>query len=247
MTVDRGEGGGYSADEMARLREGFACTSGRTGAQEHPSPERIHDAVSGALPPAEVRALVEHIAACADCAEDWRIARELEAEAEEDAVSPAVFERREAAAHPAAPGRPRWAGLTRWGAVAAAAVVALLAAAVWLTPDRWPLGVDEPPVYRQAEDAEAIRSLVPAEEPLPRDEAVLAWAGGPEGSTFDLLVSTEELEPVAEASGLEEPRYRIPPEDLADLPPGAEILWRVEAVGPDGRRVRSPTFVVPIE
>lgn len=233
MNDESGEIGEFTRGELARVREAFVCASGRPRPEECPPPERIHEAVSGALAPGEVRSVIEHTVACPDCAEDWRIARELEAQ--EEAASPLRTDRR------------GWGGLTRWGAVAAAVVVALLAVGAWLTPDRWPLGVDEPPVFRQAEDGEAIRSLVPAEEPLLRDEAVLSWEGGPEDATYDLLVSTEELEPVADASGLEEPRYRIQPQDLADLPPGTELLWRVEATAPDGRRVRSPTFVAVLE
>lgn len=236
-------------EDDASLREAFAARTGRPPEGSHacPTPERIYDAVRGELPPGEVRGVVEHLADCPECAASWRLAAALEEEAgeAEEPVSPAGVGR--PAAHRAA-GRPWYLQPLRVAATVALAVVAL--GVVWTVvqaPDRAP---DEEPVYRDAEGLE-IRSLLPGDGPLPRDEAVLRWTpvpeGAAEGTTYDVLVSTGELDPVAEADGLEEARYRVPPKALEDLPAGAELLWRVEAHLSDGGTVRSPTFTTPVE
>lgn len=236
-------------EDDASLREAFAARTGRPPEGSHacPTPERIYDAVRGELPPGEVRGVVEHLAVCPECAESWRLAAALEEEAGEveEPVSPAGAAR--PAAHRAA-GRPWYLQPLKVAATVALAVVAL--GVVWTViraPDRAP---EEEAVYRDGEELE-IRSLLPEGEALPRDEAVLRWAtvpeDDPEGTTYDLLVTTEDASLVAEAHGLEEPRYRVPPEALADLPRGTDLLWRVEARLADGGTVASPTFTTPIE
>ncbi|MFP3939975.1 MAG: anti-sigma factor family protein [Thermoanaerobaculia bacterium] len=224
-------------EDDTALREAFAAVEpGGAPPEGCPPPGRIHAAVLGELPADEVRDVVDHLAACPHCAEAWRLAVAFEEEAASGVESAAPSRR------PRAPLRSAWLP------AAAAVLVAMVAAGVW-----WTLGPGtggEAPVYR-AGGEEEIRSLVPEGEPLPRDEAILRWGSVPEGAaaetTYDLLVSTEALEPVAEASELEEPRYRIPPERLNDIPVGAALLWRVEARLADGRRVASPTFFVRIE
>lgn len=219
-------------EDDAQLKRAFSSLAGTTppGTPEtHPSPERIYDAVRGKLPPAELRAIVEHLAECPDCAEEWRLAVAFEEEG--GASAPAV---------------PSQRGFPRLVAVAATVLVALLGVGLWWTTFRAP----EAPVYRAAGDAEIV-SLLAEGDPLDRDEPVLRWeVAEPEaadGTTYDLLVTTADLEMVAEASDLPEPRYEIPSEALAELPPGTGLLWRVEALSPDGSRVTSPTFVTPIE
>lgn len=224
-------------EDDAGLREAFAARTGRApaGPEGCPEPGRIYDAAWGELPPGEMREVVEHLALCPDCAEAWRLAVAIEEEAAAGAG--------EADFRPAPP-RPSYLQPLRVAATVALAVVAV--GVVW-TVLRAP---EEEPVYRAAGEPE-IRSLVPADQALPREEAVLRWSPVPEddpaGTTYDLLVSTAELVSVAEADGLEEARYRLAPEALKDLPAGANLLWRVEAHLADGRTVRSPTFTTAIE
>lgn len=222
----------------AGLREAFAARTGRppAGPEGCPEPGRIYDAVRGELPPGEMREVVEHLALCPECAEAWRLAVAIAEEAAEAGAGEAAFR--------PAPSRSWYLQPLRAAAAVALAVVAV--GVVW-TVLRAP---EEEPVYRAAGEPE-IRSLVPADGALPREAAVLRWTPVPEeepdGTTYDLLVSTAELVSVAEADGLEEARYRVPPEALEDLPAGASLLWRVEAHLADGRTVRSPTFTTPVE
>jgi hypothetical protein len=216
------------------LREAFqARTGGPPAGASCPEPGRIYDAARGALSPGETREVVEHLALCPECAEAWRLAAAFEEEAAAGAEAVSIGT------------RSPW--YLRPVAAAAALVLAALAAGLWWTVVTVP---EQAPIYRAAGEAEIV-SLLPEGEPLDRDAPFLRWQiapePAPEGTTYDLLVSTEALESVAEATELEEPRYELPEEALTDLPPGAQLLWRVEATTPDGRRIASPTFVTPIQ
>jgi hypothetical protein len=215
------------------LREAFqARTGGPPPGTACPDPGRIYDAARGVLPSGATREVVEHVALCPDCAEAWRLA--------------AAFEEEAGAGEEPVSVRARSPWYLRPVAAAATLVLAALAAGVWWTVVTVP---EQAPIYRAAGEAEIV-SLLPEGEPLDRDAPVLRWRVGPEeapeGTTYDLLVSTQALEPLAEASELEEPRYELPEEALTDLPAGAQLLWRVEATTPDGLRIASPTFVTPI-
>lgn len=225
-------------DDDIELREAFVARTGPGpgGPGACPAPQRIYDAARGALPPGEVREVVEHLAACPECAEAWRLAVALEEEAR--------VAGEEAAFRPS-PRRPWYLQPLRAAATVALALVAV--AVVWTAVQQ----PEEAPVYRDAGRLE-IRSLIPEGYVLPRDEAVLRWTpvpeDDPEGTTYDLRVTTEDVfASVADAEGLEEARYSIPAEALEQLPPGTELLWRVEARLEDGRTVASPTFTTPVE
>lgn len=222
-------------DDDAALREAFAARTGPGpgGPGACPAPERIYDAARVALPPGDVREVVEHLALCPECAEAWRLAAALEEEA-----------RAAGAAAPAATRRPWYLQPVRAAATVALALVAV--AVVWTVVQ----APEEAPVWRGDGELE-IRSLVPEGEALARADAVLRWTpvpeDDPEGTIYDLKVTTEDVfTSVAEADGLEETRYRILPEALEGLPPGTELLWRVEARLEDGRTVRSPTFTTAV-
>ena len=61
--------------ELNRLRQAFAEDCGCLG--DCPSPEALWAGAHGELGHHELRALLDHVSACADCAEDWRLAAEL--------------------------------------------------------------------------------------------------------------------------------------------------------------------------
>lgn len=89
-----------------------------------------------------------------------------------------------------------------------------------------------------------MRSLVSPELPLPREHFLLRWEVGPgwEGARFTVRITLKDLEPVAEAPGLEESQYLVPEAALKDLPAGTLLLWQVEAMRPGEEPVKSRTF-----
>ena len=103
----------------------------------------------------------------------------------------------------------------------------------------------EAPVLR-APAEEPIKSLLPMDQPLSREQFVLRWRG-PEGASYNIRVSTTALSRLASARGLEESEYQVPGGKLTDLPDGSRILWQVEAVLPGGEILRSRTFKSRLE
>ena len=211
-----------STDPLRRAFTGFAD---ETPVSENcPEPDQIWAAVHGELPVEAIRDLVDHTAACPSCAEEWRLAREVGAslQAAGEVLSASHRLRR---------------FLAPLVGLAAAAVLVLVIVSPWQSP--------KPPAFRMGEEA-AIESLLPADEALPRDDCRLRWSAV-EGAVYTVLVSDAQLTVIARAEELTEPQFRVPPEVLGELPPGAEIYWQVEAVLPDGTRHPSRTFVHSIQ
>lgn len=213
------------------LRELFQGLSRKTAPGEVcPTPEELWASARGELPPDENRRIIDHTGRCPSCAEDWRLARFVGRRMAESEGGVRRSRDREA--------RPR-----RWLVAAAAAlVVALGGAGVFLWQE-----ADERRTYRQEQEpGQAIESLVPEAEPLPRTDPTLRWSG-PEGASYSLVVTTTRLEVLARAEGLTEAEYTLPQEPVASLEPGTVLLWHVEATLPDGARVPSRTFRVEVE
>lgn len=210
--------------ELLRLRSAFASLAEESApGPACPDPERLWWAVKGEAAPAEARALILHTAECPSCAESWRLAGELLA---------AVADTR-----PQTVGRARW-----WGGAlpVAAAVAAVILAGVVLRRDG--RGTAEP-AYRDQRGA-VVRALVAEDRPLPRERCVLRWSSAGEGARYDLRMATSTLAVIYSARGLTTPQHQVPASALAGLPPGARLIWQVEAVAPDGTRTTSATFVV---
>jgi ferric-dicitrate binding protein FerR (iron transport regulator) len=135
------------AQELARLRAAFAAPAATAPDPEScPAPEVIWAAVRSELPPRELREMVEHTAGCAACAEDWRLAAELERESSAAAAAPA-------------PGRVLQGRFGQWRPLMAAAALAaglLIAVGVYRTGE---LGPQEP-TYREAPGT-VVRSVLP--------------------------------------------------------------------------------------
>lgn len=214
------------ADE--RLRAAFRARESRGGERlAHPSGDDLWAAVRGELAAERRRALVDHTAACAACAQAWRLAVEMTP----DPIHAAVP--KPAGARPA---------LYWLAPLAAAAVAAVVGAGLW----QWRAPVpDAAPGYRGG-DAGEIRSLVGDGEALPREDFRLRWSAGPEGSLYDLRATTESLEVLADAVGLTETSYVVPPSALSVVPSGGRVLWRVEVARPDGGRTATRTFVTRV-
>jgi hypothetical protein len=225
---------GHSGDE--RLRAAFLERSAGVGASAAcPDPERIWAAVRHESRPAERRRIALHAVACPACTEAFRVARDIAAGA-----LPAPETGPEGETPPSlAAWWPRRLSLAAAGAIAVALV--------FFASAQWPRSGTTlpPPAYREG-PAETIRSLLPHGQAVARDECVLRWTGI-EGARYDVEVATMDLLFLARAEALHVNEYTVPPEALAGLPASSRLVWRVEAVLPDGRRMKSEAFVSEIE
>jgi hypothetical protein len=216
------------AQQISRWRAAFAASDVAPDPASCPTPETLWSAVRGELPAEQMREVVDHVAACAACAEDWRLAAELVRQEEKAATVPGKV----------IPGR-----FGRWRPLAAAAALAaglLIAVGVYRTQP-----VQEP-TYREVQHA-GIRSLLPEGQALPRQAAVLRWSPLAGAVSYEVQVSTEDLRTVATAKGQTATEYRVPESALAGLPSGARLLWQVDAVRPDGTHENSQTFITPVK
>jgi len=188
-------------------------------------PQAIWRAIQGEAGERETRDLLAHAVHCADCDLAWRLGRELGA-----ALGPA-------------PQRPaEIVHLRRWTAVGAIALAA--AAAVLLLPV-FPRQRAPGPSFRE-EPAESVSSLVP-QGPLRRDRFLLRWAALAPGTLYSLSVARPDLTQLYSANGIEASEHQVPAQALAGVPAGGEVLWRVEARLPDGRRLSSRAFSARVE
>jgi Putative zinc-finger len=218
----------HEAQQISRWRAAFAASDAAPDPASCPTPETLWSAVRGELPAEQMREVVDHVATCAACAEDWRLAAELVRQEEKAATVPGKV----------IPGR-----FGQWRPLAAAAALAaglLIAVGVYRTQP-----VQEP-TYREVQHA-GIRSLLPEGQALPRQAAVLRWSPLAGAVSYDVQVSTEDLRTVATAKGQTATEYRVPESALADLPSGARLLWQVDAVRPDGTHENSQTFITPVK
>jgi hypothetical protein len=215
-----------------RLAEAFRALGDTHGTEEVPEDlrERIWLAVSGALPPEERRELVERTITDPGCAEVWRVASELWRASQ---ASPAG-----GAAVPAPRPVTRWA--PRWLAVAAVLLLGTTIGVVSLL-NRAP--GDE---FR-ASSGFVVKSLLPTDVPLPRNAFRLRWTPGPEGSRYQIRVTTEDLRLLATAADLTAAEFAVEPAVLAGLSGGASVLWQVDVSLPNGERLTSPTFISRVE
>lgn len=203
-------------DETALWREAFATTS----PADRPSPdcppaERIWDAARNEATPAELRQLLAHVATCPVCTEAWRLAKEVE-----EAGKAREYE------------QPRGQPKKQW--LAAAALFAVVIGGFVIRDAMVP-----EPVVRSA-DRETLQ-LLSSGDSLPRDRCLLRWTEL-EDAIYDVSIRTEDLDPISEASGLEEPEYLVPEEDLARAPEGESLSILVEARCLSEGTIASRTF-----
>jgi hypothetical protein len=211
-----------------RMAEAFQALGDAPGAEvPEELRERIWLAVSGELPPEERRELVERTVTDPAYAEAWRIANEMWRASQASSADSTG-----AARGPAA----RWA---QWLAAAAVLLLGTIGVVYYVTP---PSG-DE---FRTQSTA-GVRSLVPVDAPVPRGAFRLRWTPGPQGSRYQVRVTTEDLRVLATAADLTEPAFTVDPALLAGLREGASVLWQVDVSLPSGGRLTSPTFITRLE
>ncbi len=218
--------------DLEPLRRGYAFAEETPEPESCPEPERMWAAVHGEMPADEARELIEHTLACPSCAEEWRLARDVGRQTAETAQT----------APESAGGRVlRMAHRFRRAAVPLLAAAAALLIVVGLPRDS-----PQPPGDFRAGETETIRSLLPRDEVLTRQDCLLRWSEV-EGALYTVTVSDADLEVVAQAEDLAQPQFRVPAKSLATLEAGVELYWQVEAVMPDGSKKSSSTFVSRLE
>ena len=152
-----------------------------------PPAEQIWDALHLEMPAADRARIIDHTIECPSCAEAWRLAIAIEGK---DAT---------VAGAPPAP-RAWFLQPAAWARVAAAGLVIAVGTAVvlrWGGPSEKPGLRDQPP--------DAIRPLVPEDTALPRQDFTLRWSSGPDGARYDLVVTTVDLEVIADVRELDRP------------------------------------------
>jgi hypothetical protein len=188
-------------------------------------------AAGGQLPFERVRALVDHGARCARCAEAWRILAEVRREAV--AVEGVPLDSR---VPTPSPGR-----VFRSRSLLPLALSAVAAGGLWIALRPTPPG---PPVERGT-STPTVRAESPAEQPA-RD-AVLRWSQVPGARSYNVTVLTSpDLVVVHQALGLSASELRLP-KAVSERAAGGGLLWNVDAVLEDGRTIASPTFEVRLK
>ena len=128
-----------------------------------------------------------------------------------------------------------------WRSALAASVILAAGFATYLA---LPLR-DGTPEYRDAAESLAPRSLVTGR--LPRDQFVLKWTPGPQGSTYSVRLSTAELVMLFEQQNVASPELSVPAAALAPVKSGDSLLWQVEVRLPGGQQITSETHVVTLQ
>jgi hypothetical protein len=218
---------------MERMRQEFASVRNLAGdGRACPSAAELWDSAMETIHVTENEKIVLHLAACGVCAASWRMAGEMQKEAtQQNGLRGTVRRSRQLV-------RPRWVGL------AAAAVLIMVAGIVivrqleTVTPPQ--------PAYRAAPWGDLAPLTDPA-VPLPRNDMTLRWKGAPQGTIYDLRVTTDRLVSLHRAFDIETTSYQVPSEKLAALPPGSIVFWTVTARLPDGRIWNSRAFQARVE
>jgi len=211
--------------ELSRLRAAFTAPAPVAATTSCLEPDRIWEAVRGELPPEEIREIVDHVALCASCAEDWRIAMAFEKESQsqrKDVVLPFPARR-----------------FQSW--IAAAAAVLVLSVGGLLYQQTQKIN-PEPERYR------GTGPKTVAEQTCPRQACVLTWPPAEGAESYEILVSNSaELTTVADPKGLTSARYQVPASALAGLPSGTRLQCTVTAVFPDGRVEQVSSFPATVK
>jgi hypothetical protein len=213
------------------LRRAFTAPGGRAPRPEEcPEPETLWAAVHGELPPAEARDVVDHTATCGACAEDWRLAVEVDRDDEDNEVIP-DFDNKKFKPPLPHPHPRRWARFAPLTAAAAAAIVLL-----FFFPPRPPH--DDKPNLR---GPQRVESELEDGQVLKREECILRWREIP-GAKYDVKINALTGSLLDSARGLTAARYQVPKPKLDGLPSGTHLEWSVTARPPGEALRRSETF-----
>jgi len=225
------------------LQEAFASLAdGARPDDACPLPERIWAAIEGEIPVDERRKLVDHIATCPSCAEDWRAAYRMGARP--PAWWKVFFRSVRETLHPGSRRMPQLSGALATAAVLVL-VFSLTLSRVW-TPGLLSDGKPGETLPERGSVFRGIEASIAPEEALSRESCWLRWSGQ-EGARYDLIVKTESLQLVIHVTGLKKNEYLLSEESLRTVPPGEQLLWMVEATLPTGEHITSRAFVTPLK
>ena len=218
-----------SSDDLERR---FRAALPDSNDQECPDADTYWAAAAGELPFERVRALVDHGATCARCAEAWRIladVRRAAAEARAEVSDPRPLQSLVGDAPARFPMRTR--------TLLPLALSAMAAVGLWVVLR--PPAIRPPPVERGSGNASTVRAE--SAEVQRAGDAVLRWSEVPGASSYNVTILTPDLVVVHQSVGLSGREFRLP-ESVRQRAAGTGLLWNVDAVMPDGRTVASPTF-----
>lgn len=191
--------------EVAGLRAAFAQPDGAPSPDDCPPPERLWAAAAGELGPAEIREVVEHMALCSACAEEWRLAVAVAGERESKEPVP----------------RPkRWAGWA--GALAAGLFLGAFGLRLY----------DSRHLQRPSEtrgEHVAIELLVADGATLDRQDLRLAWRAVTGARSYELEIQDASGAVLVRQEGLIPPEARVPAAGASALPSSTPLYWRVTA------------------
>lgn len=233
---------------LARLRAGFAHVP-KGAAPSSTDPDRIWAAVHGAPDSddddASRLALLDQLNSDPQLALEWRLAAAL-------GPIPAEHEHADlqlASNAPQSVGRDGSSSLPIAIGVMVAAAAAL---ALWFsstTPTEPPGSTPtRDPAWRAQGPHQLLHTTLGVDDPLTRSEFRLQWSSDVEGaSSFTVRVTTQDLAPVYEERALTSTTALVPATALESFPPGTVLLWRVEAVEPDGRSHASRVWEITVE
>jgi len=207
------------------LRRRFASLSEQAVPGDScPTPEAIWDALRGEASSAQTESIVMHTAECPACAEAWRLGREFAGQSGAAAREPVR----------------RWPG--RWTILALAASLVIVAG-IAIQRIMW----SPAPIPTRSAAELTIRSLLGESEALHRQACRLRWSEAGPQARYVVRVGGADLSMIDTSPSLDKPEYVVPEKSLEKIPPGATIVWRVEASLPDGRKMASPAFKNVIE
>lgn len=220
-----------------RLREAFAAREGKPRPEDRAFDDaEVWAASRGELDDERTRELLDLAARDPECAESWRLALAMQ---RAQKGRPAESETDQVARAGSATGKRRLG----WFAAVAAAALAVLLVPLWIND----VQREQAPAEFREQVSFEIESLVASDTALPRDGFVLEWSPGPEGTLYAVEIADRDVTILAAARDLAQPRYEVAPEALESVAPGGTVLWRVEAILPDGAQLESPTFRVRVE
>jgi hypothetical protein len=210
------------SDDSDWLRQEFQRSQASVD-EPCPSPEELWALTRGELPQERASRVVLHSSRCARCGAAMRIALEMR-----EQVVPAV-------AVPKAFPRRRWAvGL---------GLAAAIAATVIFVPRLRPTDTG---LHERGGAEDGVRSLIPS-TPRPRSKLVLEWSAYPGALRYEVTLASADLHVLFQKQGVAGTQVEVPEAALASVPPGAHLIWGVEAILADGRAIKSPAFDLTLE